>query len=212
MYRARVLLADDHPLVLESIRALLEEHCEIVGTAEDGRSLLESARTLNPDIIVLDVSMPLLNGIEAARILRREFPRIKLVFVTMHADPAYIAEALRAGGSAYLLKRSAASELLDAIRTVLRGRLYVTPLVQSDVCRLDVHKKASPARSDPLTVRQREVLALIGEGKTTKEIASLLSISVKTVEFHKTNLMAALDLHTTAELTRYAIRHGLVNL
>jgi DNA-binding NarL/FixJ family response regulator len=211
MSRPRILLADDHTLVLDGFRKLLEEQYEIVGVAEDGRTLLQKARELQPDIVTLDISMPQLNGIDAARKLKKSFPRIKLIFVTMHADPAYVNEAFKAGASGYLLKRSAGSELLQAIQSAIDGQCYVTPLVAKGLVK-SVITGARPAvvKDEPLTGRQREVLQLVAEGMTVKEIASTLNLSPKTVEFHKAQIMTQLDLHTTAELTKYALVHGLI--
>lgn len=210
MSRPRVLLADDHTLVLDGFRKLLEDRCEIVGVAEDGRTLLRMAEELQPDIVTLDISMPQLNGIDAARKLKKILPRIKLIFVTMHADSAYVNEAFKAGASGYLLKRSAGSELLQAIESAMGGQCYVTPLVANGLVK-SVITGCRPAvlKDEPLTGRQREVLQLVAEGMTVKEIATTLNISPKTVEFHKSQIMTQLDLHTTAELTKYALLHGL---
>ncbi|HSF67239.1 MAG TPA: response regulator transcription factor [Nitrospiraceae bacterium] len=211
MSRPRVLLGDDHTLVLDGFRKLLEDRCEIVGVAEDGRTLLRMAQELQPDIITLDISMPQLNGVDAARKLRKILPCSKLIFVTMHADPAYVNEAFKAGASGYLLKRSAGSELLQAIQSVMAGQCYVTPLVAKGLVQ-SVITGGRPAelRDKSLTARQREVLQLVAEGMTVKEIATTLNLSPKTVEFHKSQIMAQLDLHTTAELTKYALVHGLL--
>lgn len=210
MTKARILLADDHTLVVEGFRKLLEPEFDLVGTVEDGRALLEAAPKLQPDVILLDISMPLLNGIDAARRLKKMMPDVKLIFVTMHADPAYVTEAFRVGATGYVLKRSAAADLLQAIRTVLNGHYYVAPPITKDVLSSLL---ASPAERqpgpEPLSPRQREVLQLVAEGHSLKEIADILKISVKTVEYHKAQIMQQLDLHTTAELTKYAIAHGL---
>jgi len=210
MTKPKLLLADDHSLVIEGMRKLLENRYDVVGTVEDGRALLDSATTLHPDVVLLDISMPLLNGIDAARQLKQQQPDIKLIFLTMHADRTYVNEAFKAGASGYLLKRSAGAELLQAIESVLAGNSYVTPLVAKDLIRIAVDGTggASSVR-DILTPRQREVLQLVAEGHSVKEIASILNISPKTVEFHKTQIMDQLDLHTTAELTKYALAHGL---
>jgi DNA-binding NarL/FixJ family response regulator len=211
MSRPRVLLADDHTLVLDGFRKLLEDRCEIVGVAEDGRTLLRKAQELQPDIVTLDISMPQLNGIDAARKLKKILPRTKLIFVTMHADPAYVNEAFKAGASGYLLKRSAGSELLQAIQSALDGQCYVTPLVAKGLVKSVITGgRTAVFKDEPLTARQREVLQLVAEGMTVKEIASTLNISPKTVEFHKSQIMTQLDLHTTAELTKYALVHGLI--
>jgi len=212
MSKPRVLLADDHTLVLDGFRKLLEDHCEIVGAVEDGRALLEAAERCQPDVITLDISMPQLNGIDAARRLRKIAPQAKLIFVTMHADQAYISEAFKSGASGYLLKRSAGSELVQAIHTVMNGNYYVTSLIAKDLVHSALASGRAPViQRDTLTVRQREVLQLVAEGRTVKEIAGILDISPKTVEFHKSQLMEQLDLHTTAELTKYALTHGLIS-
>jgi DNA-binding NarL/FixJ family response regulator len=210
MKRPRVLLADDHSLVLEGFRRILEDECDIVGTAEDGRALLEAAARLRPHVVLLDISMPLLNGIDATRQLKKASPEIKVIFVTMHADPAYLNEAFKAGASGYLLKRSAGSELIQAIHSVVGGNYFVTPLLTKGLVNSAIGDTAMPAtRQNVLTPRQREVLQLVAEGKAVKEIAQLLNISPKTVEFHKAQIMEQLDLRTTAELTKYAMVHGL---
>lgn len=210
MKRPRVLLADDHSLVLEGFRRILEDECDIVGTVEDGRALLEAAARLKPHVVLLDISMPLLNGIDATRQLKKTLPDVKIIFVTMHADPAYLNEAFKAGGSGYLLKRSAGSELIQAIHSVLGGNYFVTPLLTKGLVNTAIGDAPMPAtRQNVLTPRQREVLQLVAEGKAVKEIAQLLNISPKTVEFHKAQIMEQLDLRTTAELTKYAMAHGL---
>ena len=216
MKKPRVLMADDHSLILAGLRKLVESECDVVGTVEDGRALVEAAQKLRPDLILLDISMPLLNGLEAARQLRTLVPDSKLIFLTMHASPTYATEAFQVGACGYLLKRSAASELSLAIKSVLQGQHYLTPLLTKDV--LDsVLKPSTGARgkkaaSAALTSRQREVLQLVAEGHGTKEIATILNVSVKTVEFHKSRIMQHLDIHTTADLTKYAITHGITGL
>ena len=215
MKKPRVLMADDHSMILAGLRKLVEGECEVVGTVEDGRALVEAAQKLRPDLILLDISMPLLNGLEATRQLTKLVPESKLIILTMHASPTYATEAFQAGASGYLLKRSAASELNQAIQSVLQGRQYLTPLITKDV--LDsVFKPSTGERGTPastaLTPRQREVLQLVAEGRGTKEIATILSVSVKTVEFHRSRIMQQLDIHTTADLTKYAITHGITSL
>lgn len=217
MTKPRILIADDHSIVLAGLCKLVEAdgEGEVVGTVEDGRALVEEAQKLRPDIILLDISMPLLNGLDAARQIGKLMPECKLIMLTMHASPTYAAEAFKAGVSGYLIKRSAASELKHAIQAVLRGQHYMTPLITKDVLDSALHPPEKNARKRPpltLTPRQREVLQLVAEGKGTKDIASLLKISVKTVEFHKFRIMDELDLHSTAELTKYAIAEGLVGL
>lgn len=206
----RVLLADDHPMVLEGVAKLVEDFGEVVGKVEDGRALLEAASRLNPDVVVMDVSMPNLNGLESARHLQKLVPHCKIIFLTMHADPSYVTAAFEAGASGYLLKRSAGSELKQAVKTVLAGRQYVTPLVlRGNVSLHDPLGGGMPSFKQ-LTPRQREVLQLIAEGRSTKAIAILLNISIKTVEFHKAKVMETLGMHTIPELTKFAFAHGLV--
>src|SRR5216684_3771719 len=209
--RARLLLADDHTLLLEGIRLMLEPEFELVGSVEDGQALLTAAKALKPDVILLDISMPVLNGIDAAHQLHKILPSAKLIFLTMHADADYVTEAFRAGAAGYLLKRSAASELLTAIREVLNGNHYVSPLVTRNALDMLITSKNTEGKfSDRLTPRQREVLQLVAEGRTRKETASALGISVKTVEFHKSAVMRALNLKTAADFTLYAIEHGMI--
>lgn len=215
MTAPRILMADDHSLVLAGLRKLVEGEGDVVGMVEDGRALVEEALRLRPDIILLDISMPLLNGLDAARQLSKLVPESKLIFLTMHATPTYVVEAFKAGAAGYLIKRSAASELKQAIQAVMRGQSYMTPLITKDVVTAMVQSpEGQVPRTKPvaaLTPRQREVLQLVAEGKGTKAIAAILNISVKTVEFHKFRLMDELDLHSTAELTKYAIIEGLVS-
>lgn len=210
MTKPRVLLADDHALVLEGFRRLIDDRFDVVGTAEDGRAVLEAAARLHPDVVLLDISMPLLNGIDAARQLTTLLPGLKVIMVTMHADVAYLNEAFNAGASGYLLKRSAGSELVQAIEMVLKGHYYVTPLLTKDLVGTARGTLThATLQQSSLTPRQREVLQLVAEGKAVKEIAALLNISPKTVEFHKSQIMQQLSLRTTAELTKYAVAHGL---
>src|SRR6266581_1588131 len=210
MRRTRLLMADDHTLVLEGIRKLLENEFELVGSVEDGRALLRAAERLRPDVILLDISMPLLNGIEACRQLVKSMPGLRVIFLTMHADVVYVEESLRAGGAGYLLKRSAASELVQAIRTVMRGRIYVTPLIEWKEPPAGLRCKDPDKASERLTPRQREVLQLVAEGRANKEIAALLQVSEKTVDFHKSSIKRELMLDSTAELTQFAIRHHII--
>ena len=207
-----ILIADDHNLLLEGYRLMLEPEFHLVGSVEDGQALLAAAQRLKPDIILLDISMPLLNGIDAARQLSKLLPSTKLIFVTMHGDADYVTEAFRAGAAGYLLKRAAASELLTAIRETLKGNHYVSPLVARDAVGAWMSSTAAGSKhSSSLTDRQREVLQLVAEGRARKEIATILNISVKTVEFHKAALMRELRLETTADFTRYAIEHGMIS-
>jgi DNA-binding NarL/FixJ family response regulator len=209
--KPRLLLADDHTLLLEGIRLMLEPEFDLVGSVEDGQALLAAARTLKPDVILLDISMPRLNGIDAARRLRKVLPSARLIFVTMHSGADYVGEAFRAGAMGYILKRAAASELLTAIHTVLKGNHYVSPLVTRNSLEvLITSSKPEGKFSNRPTPRQREVLQLVAEGRSRKEIAGILNISVKTVEFHKKQLMRNLNLQTAADFTRYAIEHGII--
>ena len=209
--RPRVLLADDHTVVLEGLRRILEPECEIVGTAADGRALLAAAEQIKPDVIVADISMPLLNGIDAVRQIKKTARNVRVVFLTMHADVSYAAKALEAGGSGFVLKSSAAEELLTAIREVMNGRKYVTPALSSQVLKALAKRGSQGGESaEALTARQREVLQLVAEGKTLKEIAEILHVSSRTVEFHKYRIMEELGLRSTGELTQYAIKHGIV--
>jgi len=213
MSRPRVLVADDHSVIVAGLYRLLEAEFDVVGAVEDGRAALESAQRLKPDVIVLDISMPVLNGIDAAVQIRKTAPKTKIIFLSMHLDAAFLKEAFRVGASGYVAKRSAASELVKAIHEVLKGRTFITPLLAREM--MDSFLDASAQREEPelrLTQRQREVLQLVAEGRSNKEIGAILKVSTKTVEFHKFNLMQALGIHTTAELTQYALKHGLISM
>lgn len=211
MRQTRIFLADDHTLFLDGMCKLLENDFEIVGTATNGREVIDAAERLQPEVILLDISMPLLNGIDAARQLRQRGCTAKLLFVTMHSGADYVKEAFRAGASGYVLKHSAGPEVVGAIHEVMRGNFYLTPLVSKDTLTTLIDpKQPSTARgSGELTMRQREVLQLVAEGHSAKSIADVLNISQKTVEFHKASVMRQLGLHSTAELIRYALSHGL---
>lgn len=210
MKKPTVILADDHTLVLEGFRRLLETHCELLATVGDGQALLQAVARHRPDIVILDISMPVMNGIEAARALKSKYPGLKLVFVTMHADPAYIRAAFQAGASGYILKQSLSDELPQALHTVLQGQTYVTPLIAKDV--VDGILRSDTRPLIELTARQQEVLQFIVDGLSAKDIAAKLSISHRTVEFHKAQLMQQLDLHSTVELIKFALTNGLVRL
>lgn len=211
MSKPRLLLADDHTLLLEGYQKLLEQHFEIAGLVKNGRELVNAAVMLRPDVVLLDISMPLLNGLEATRQLRNLVPNCKIVIVTMHDDPEYLYEAFRAGASAYFLKQSAASELVSAIQSVLRGSIYITPLITADGLQTVRRAAGGGGRLESvLSPRQREVLQLVAEGRTGKEIASLLQISVKTVEFHKSSIVRELGVRSIADMTRYAMKRGIV--
>jgi DNA-binding NarL/FixJ family response regulator len=211
--RPRVLLCDDHLLVAEALKTLLSPEFELVGVVEDGRALIEAAGTLRPDVIVADVTMPHLNGIDALVHLRQGGNRVPVVFLTMHRNVTFARRALEAGASGFVLKHSAPAELVLAIRAALEGRTYLTPQLAGEV--LESMKQGAERAADPvasLTPRQREVLQLLAEGRSAKEIASRLSISARTVEFHKYQLMETLGFHSNAELIHFAIKHGLVEL
>jgi DNA-binding NarL/FixJ family response regulator len=210
MSKPRILLADDHTIVAEGLRSLLEGEFEFVGTVNDGRALLDAALTLKPDVIVADISMPLLNGLDAARHLKRDGSTAKIIFLTMHSEAQLAAEAFRAGASGYLLKSSAGEELITAIHEVVKGRFYVTPLITRDVLSFLMDASKDPDQpAVKLTPRQREVLQLIAEGHGTKRIADKLCISARTVESHRYRIMRKLEIRETAGLVRYAIGRGL---
>jgi DNA-binding NarL/FixJ family response regulator len=210
MKRPRVLLADDHCLVAEGLRSLLEPHFEVVGIVPDGRELVIAAKALDPDVVVLDISMPSLNGIDAARQMRAAGSRAKVVFLTMHREVTYAARALEVGASGFVLKHSAASELVTAVREALKGGTYITPQIAGELLEsVRRGRRAGAEKLDELTPRQREVLQLVAEGHSAKEIASVLRISRRTAEFHKSRLMETLGVQNTAELIQYAIRTGV---
>jgi DNA-binding NarL/FixJ family response regulator len=209
MGKPRVILADDHTLLLEAFEKLLAPECDVVAKVADGRALVAAVQQHHPDVVVLDLSMPLLNGLEAARQIKTFDKNVRLVFVTMNEDPDLAAEAFRAGGSAYLLKRSASSELVTAIREAMKHRSYVTPLVTEGMLGSLMHATAD-APSRQLTPRQREVLQLLAEGKSMKEVAGILNVTARTVAFHKYRMMEQLNIKTNAELIQYAIRNHFV--
>ena len=209
MRATRVLLADDHTLLLGAFEKLLASECEVVGTVSDGRELVEAAQRLKPDVIVLDIGMPLLNGLEAGRQIKQLLPATKLVYLTMNEDSDLAAEAFRAGASGYLLKRSATAELATAIREVIAGRSYVTPLVTAGL----VGSFMQPQDKKPLhhlTPRQREVLQLLAEGYSMKQVADMLNVTPRTVQFHKYSMMQQLGIKSSAELIQFAVRHHIV--
>jgi DNA-binding NarL/FixJ family response regulator len=212
MRRPRVLLAEDHRLLREAFVKLLEADCDVVGAVADGRALLEATPKLRPDVVIVDVAMPLLNGLDAARQLKRSMPSVKVIFLTVSEDPDLAAEAFRAGASAFLLKHSAASELLQAIGDVMQGRSYVTPLATQDMVDGLLRPPESPQGTRELSPRQREVLQLLAEGRTMKEIAGILNITARTVAFHKYGMMEQLGIKSSAELVQYAIRARIVSL
>lgn len=212
MARPRLLVADDHRLVAEGICKLLDPEFEISETVYDGRAAVEAFQRLQPDVLLLDIGLPLLNGIEVARKIRRTFSSARIIFITMHSDRLYVEEAFAAGASGYVLKSAAPREMNDAIRDVLGGRYYVSPAISRHPgeAPFDPTREPSKLFGGRLTSRQREVLQLIAEGKTMKETAAVLKISVRTVEFHKNGIMQELGRRSTAELTRYALEHGIV--
>jgi DNA-binding NarL/FixJ family response regulator len=211
--RPRVLLADDHCVVAEGLRGLLNPHFDVVGIVADGRELLTAAEKLDPDVIVLDISMPSLNGIDAARQMRAANFRAKMVFLTMHREVTYAARALEAGASGFVLKHAAASELVTAIQEALKGGKYISPQIAGELLDSFGHKNTADAEAlDKLTPRQREVLQLVAEGRSAKQVAAVLRISPRTAEYHKARLMESLGVHNTAELIQYAIRAGLVSV
>ena len=211
--KPRLLLADDHAIVVDGLRRLLEPNFELVGTVGDGWALLESAEKLKPDVIVVDVSMPLLNGIEAVRRLKKICPRTKVVILSMHEDVQIAAESLRAGASGYVLKHSAAETLNHAISEVLKGHTFVSPRISKNVMGAVMESSQRKDRKAvQLTPREREVLQLVAEGRTIRGISSILQVAVRTVVFHKSNIMDKLGRRTTADLTQYAITSGLINI
>jgi DNA-binding NarL/FixJ family response regulator len=210
MERARVLLADDHVLLLDAFEKLLERHCDIVGKVTDGRALLEAAARTRPDVVVLDISMPLLNGLDAGEQLKRQMPEVKLVYLTVNEDADIAAEAFRIGASGYLLKSSAASELFQAIGDVLQGRQYITPLATQEIVGA-LMRSPQPTRAiRRLTPRQREVLQLLAEGHSMKSAGLILSLTPRTVAFHKYRMMEQLGIKTNSELIQFAVNEGIV--
>ena len=211
--RPRVLLADDHRMVAEGLKSLLAAEFELVGVVEDGRALVEAAKKLRPEVIVADITMPHLNGIDALVQLKKDNPAVKVVFLTMHQEVAYARRALDAGARGFVLKHSAPAELVTAIRAALDDKTYVTPALAGEVfqsVKREPYQAKHPAAS--LTPRQREILQLLAEGRSAKEIGGALSISARTVEFHKYQMMEMLGLHTNAELVHFAIKHGIVGI
>jgi DNA-binding NarL/FixJ family response regulator len=207
MTRPRILMADDHTMLLEAFKSLLEPEFEVVGTVADGRMLLEEFSRLHPDVVVIDIAMPLLNGLDAGRQLKAQRKSVKLIYLTMNPDPDLAGEALRLGASGYVLKSSAAHELKQAIHEALRGRSYITPLITRDVVGSLIEHRAD---RHELTMRQREVLQLLAEGKSMKEVAAILHLTPRTVAFHKYRMMEQLRVKTSAELVQFAVKQGIV--
>ena len=210
MNRPRVLLADDHTMFSQGLQSLLEDDCDLVGAVADGEALVEAAHRLNPDVIVVDISMPVMNGFDAVRQLKKLGVTAKIIFLTMHADDRLLTEAFRCGGVGYILKQSAGEELIAGIRQVLAGHKYVTPLIASEWAE-DISNKVTETQKLTLTPRQREVLQLVIEGCTMREVATRLGISTRTAETHKYEMMEGLGIGTTAELIQYAVKLGLTS-
>ncbi len=213
MIRPRVLLADDHRIVAEGLKSLLTADFELVGVVEDGLELINAAKRLQPDVIVADITMPRLSGLEALAELKKDNPDVRIVILTMHHDVAYARRAMESGASGFVLKHAAPAELVTAIRSALDGKTYLTPTLAGEV--LQEIRQNPESTNDPvasLTARQREVLQLFAEGHSAKEIAAALSISVRTVEFHKYQMMEVLGLHHSTELTHFAIKHGVLRI
>ncbi|MCD4786826.1 MAG: response regulator transcription factor [Desulfobacterales bacterium] len=217
MDKTRVLLAEDHTIVRKGLRSLLDKETgiKVVGEAEDGREAIAKAEELHPDVVVMDIAMPRLNGLEATRQIKKRFPDMKILILTMHTNEEYVLQTLNAGASGYLVKKAAPAELISAINAVHKGDSFLSPSISRTV--IDEYIRRSKEISEgaegfeQLTVREREVLQLIAEGHKTREIAELLYISIKTVETHRAHIMNKLDIHSTAELTRYAIRKGIIS-
>jgi DNA-binding NarL/FixJ family response regulator len=213
MNRVKILLADDHQLVAEALKSLLMPLYDVVGTVSDGMALLEAAGTLRPDVVVIDIGMPQLNGIDATRQIKRMLPRTKIIIVTMNEDSALVGEAFRAGASAYLLKHSASRELMLAIQEVLKGASYLSPRITGGaVASLLRGPDMESGQSRELTSRQRQVVQLLAEGRSMKEIADILTISLRTVAAHKYRIMDLLEIKTNAELYRYAVKHQIISV
>ena len=210
--RTRVLLADDHTLLLGAFKNLLEPECDVVGTVADGRALLAAAEQLKPDVIILDIAMPLLNGLDAAHQLKTAMPEVKLIFLTMNEDPAVASEAFHAGASGYLLKNSGASELQKAIEEVTKGRSYITPLITHDLVEALMLGPHETNKVIKMTHRQREVLQLLVEGHTMKEAARILAVTPRTIAFHKYQIMQQFRLKSNAELFQFAIQQSIIQL
>jgi DNA-binding NarL/FixJ family response regulator len=210
--RPRVLVADDHQMLVDALKRVLEPRCEVVGTVSDGRELLKAAARLQPDIIVLDIAMPQMNGLDAARHLKPAMPKLKLIFMTMNEDPDMVGEAFRAGASAFLLKQGAALELTHAIDKVLKGESYVTPSAAEGQARISLRDPRAREHAAEPTPRQREVIQLLAEGRSMKEVASILQITKRTVAAHKYAVMDLLQLKTNADLVQYAIKHRIISI
>ena len=209
MNRTRVLLADDHAILLEAMKKLVEPSCTVVGTAADGRILITMAEKHRPDVIIADINMPNLNGLEACERLKKKVPESKVIFLTVNEDSDSAEDAIRRGATGYLLKKAASAELFKAIQTVMSGRTYITPLISREPVNVFISRARSHEHHEPLTTRQREVLQLLAEGKSMKEAADVLNITVRTIAFHKYSMMEHLGLTRNSELVRYAAQSGL---
>jgi DNA-binding NarL/FixJ family response regulator len=212
MNRPRVLLADDHRMVTEGLKSLLSDDFELVGIVEDGHALLAAAKKFRPDVIVADITMPKLNGIDALHLLKKHNPEVKVVFLTMHQDRAYARRALEAGAAGFVVKHAASDELVMAIHAALKGKTFITPALAGDVLDDIQHSAKKKNAKGSMTPRQREILQMLAEGRSVKEIAQMLSISARTVEFHKYQMMETHGLHSSAELVHFAIKHGIVTI
>lgn len=217
MGKIRVLLAEDHTIVRKGLRALLDDETdiEVVGEAEDGRETVRQVERVHPDVVLMDITMPLLNGVEATRQIKAQHPEVQVLGLTRHENEEYIYQLLRAGASGYVVKQAAPAELVEAIRAVSQSETYLSPSINASVVEEYIRQARAMVKSGPderLTPREREVLQLVAEGRTNREIAQVLSISVKTVEHHRANLMSKLDLYSAAELTQYAIRTGVIDV
>jgi DNA-binding NarL/FixJ family response regulator len=210
--RPRVLLADDHQMLVDALKRILEPRCEVVGTVSDGRELLKAAPRLQPEIVVLDIAMPQLNGLDAARHLRPVMPKLKFIFMTMNEDPDLVGEAFRSGASAFLLKQAAAFELMLAIEKVVKGGSYVTPSAAEGQAKISLREPRARQHMAEPTPRQREVIQLLAEGHSMKEVASILRITKRTVAAHKYALMDFLQLKTNADVVQYAIKHRIISI
>ena len=211
-HRARLLIADDHTLLAEACKNLLEPEFEVVGIVDNGRALLRLVSETKPEVVVLDIAMPQLNGLDAARQIKQNMPNVKLIFMTMNEDPDLVGEAFRAGGSAFLLKQAAAFELTDAIDKVLKGGSYVTPSAAQGQANIALREPRAREHAAEPTPRQREVIQLLAEGRSMKEVASILNITKRTVAAHKYAVMDLLQLKTNAELVQYAIKHRIISI
>ena len=209
--KLKILLGDDHALILDGLRSALQGQHEIVGLAKDGRALVQAAERLKPDLVIVDISMPLLNGFEAAKQIKKSMPSTKLIFLSQHLNPAYLKQALKVGASGYVLKAGATEELYEAISAAWRGKIYITPAFgEETIARLWNRTGELTQEEEDLTDRQREILQLIVEGRGNKEIADIIHVSIKTVEFHRARIMAKLGVKTAAELTKAALQQGLI--